>query len=145
MSEIIQTEPDRLYIDRDDRTIYTNILKNEEFFKNKGNIDIFLFAMLIGYKNNISISSKIENPDGWVRTEYIKKPEDWALIDSIALSISGSADILANRPAVFKISEELAHGGIKLLENMIKSTQYGTFWKQYEKELFEMYSDLNIE
>lgn len=143
MPEIIQTESDRLFIDRDDRTIYTSTLKKEDFFKNKENIDLFLFAMLIGYKNNIR--SKIENPDGWVRTDSIKKPEDWALIDSIALSISGSSDILANRAEVFKISEELAHGGIKLIENMIQSTQHGTFWKQYEKKLFEMYSDLNIE
>ena len=143
MPESIQTESDRLFIDRDDRIIYTKTLKNETFFKNKENTDLFLFAMLTDYKNKASL--EIENPDGWVRIDTIKKPEDWALIDSVALSVSGSSDILANKAEVYKIAQELAHGGIKLIENMILSTQHGTFWKQYEKKLFEMYSDLNIE
>lgn len=141
MFHSISEEPDRVYIDKADRSIYTNTLKEEEFF-NKGNVDLFLFAMSIGYKNDLRV--ELQNKDGWTRTEYFK-PEHRALIDSIALSICGSADILANRVEVFKIAEEFAHGGIKLIENKINNTQHGTFWKQYEKELFEAYSELNIE
>lgn len=141
MSEGISLEPDRLYIDKNDRYIYTKKLKNEEMFKAKENLDLFLFAMLLGYKNNSRVP--IANKDGWTRTEYIK-PEARALIDSVALSTSDSPDILSNRVEVFKIAEEFAHGGLKILIDKINNTQHGTFWKQYEKELFEMYSDLDL-
>jgi hypothetical protein len=142
MSNNISGEPDRLYISKKDRDLYNNIIKQEAFFKKKGNLELFLFAMMFGYKNNAQLP--IENRDGWVRTEYIGN-EDKTIMDSIAVDTIGSSEILADRERVFEIAEEFAHGGIQLLVSEIKNTQFGSFQKRLEQKLFELYENIETQ
>jgi len=127
--------PDRLSIDKADREYYEHAAIKNEVFKGRENKEQFLFAMAIGFKNQLS--SPLDAREGFVRAEYLR-PEDEALIDAVAIHHTGSADVLADREAVFRIAEEYAHAGIKLLYNKATSSQTGTFHKHLEKELFEL-------
>ncbi len=54
----------------------------------------------------------------------------------------GSVDLLSQKEAVYRIAEEYAHAGIKLLADKIRSTQIGSFHKQFEKELRDLCSEV---
>jgi len=54
------------------------------------------------------------------------------------LRYTGSADVLGDREAVFRIAEEYAHAGIRLLYDRATSSQPGSFYKQLEVELFAL-------
>jgi len=136
------TIPDRLYIDRDDRKLYEKIEK-EDVFKGRTRKEEFLFAMAIGFKNKVKRSLKMK--EGFFLTKDLK-PEDETLINVIAIWGSNSVEVLlSNKEKVFEIAEEYAHGGIRLLHDSIESTQYGSFSKQFEKTLHEIYEELMSE
>ena len=131
--------PDRLNIDKDDRELYAEV-EGEDVFKGRDNKDLFLFAMAMGIASGVS--SPLNAKEGFVRTEYLK-PEDQTLINAVAISEKrGSVDLLSQKEAVYRIAEEYAHAGIKLLADKTRSTQIGSFHKQFEKELRELCSEL---
>ncbi len=105
--------------------------------------DEFLFAMAIGFKNKVKPSLKMPK-DGFFLTKDLK-PEDEALINAMAVWESNSVDVLSNKEEVFKIAEEYAHGGVRILHDSIGSTQFGSFSKQFEKMLHEIHEELMSE
>ncbi len=127
-------KPDRLYIDLNSRPLYEK-LESEPFFKGKTRKEQFLFAMAVGFKNKIKIP--IEKREGIFLTKDLK-PEDEALINAIAIFDANSIDILLDKAQVFKIVEEYANGGIRILINKIDSIEIGTFEKYFEKDLFDL-------
>jgi hypothetical protein len=130
--------PDRIDIEKGEReTLYDTI----DIFKNKSRKEQFLFAMAIGYKNKVK--RKLETREGFFLIKDMRL-EDEALINAIAINDSNSVEILANKEDVFRIAEEYAHAGIKLLFDKIESTQFGSFEKQFEKELFDAYNELDF-
>jgi len=131
--------PDRLYVDKEDIKLY-KFLQNEELFNGRENKDLFIIAIAFGYNNGLR--KKIERREGFVRTEYLKE-EDWALIYSIALDI-GPIEILEDDKMIFEVIEEYAKGGIELIVDKIEKTQFGSFEKKFEKELYEIYNKLKI-
>jgi len=132
--------PDRLYIDESARDLYEKI-KDESIFKGKNRKEQFLFAMAVGFKNNIKIP--IKKTEG-LFLEKDLKPEDEALINAIAIYDAASIDILSNKGQVYKIAEEYANGGIRILVDKIDSTQFGSFEKILEKDLLEMYKNITL-
>jgi len=132
-------DPLRFDIDEEDKELYDK-LKKEDIFKDKNRRDQFLFAMSIGFKNRFRIPIKKKLKGGFFRTEDLRQ-EDRTLVNSVALSVINSIEDLSNREEVYKIAEEYAHGGIKLLIGKIESTQFGTFWKIFEKELHDIYEE----
>jgi len=52
-------------------------------------------------------------------------------------------DVLMDDDEVFKIAEEYAHAGIRLLADEIKASSFGSFTKKFEKELFELLKEIN--
>ena len=138
--------PDRLHIDKEDRKLYDELDKENMLkFKDKGGRrtrkEQFFFAMVIGFKNKIKMG--LETKEGFFNTRDMRI-DDEALIDAIAINDNNSVDVLANREEVFQIAEEYAHAGIKLLHNKINSTQLGSFDKQFEKEILDIYKDLDL-
>jgi len=129
------TMPDRVYIDKEDRSLYEKI-ENENMFKEKTRKEQFLFAMAIGFE------SKFKRPfntrEGFFLIKDLR-PEDEALINAVALHENNSVEVLSDKEKVFKIAEEYAHAGIKLLADRIESMQSGSFYKQFDKELHEIY------
>jgi hypothetical protein len=133
--------PDRLYIHTKDKELYDMLLKTK-FFSGKSNKELFLFAMAIGFKNQVrrEISSKLE----FVRTEYLKE-KDYALLYSLAIFETGKTNIVNNEAEVYKIAEEYAHGGIQLLVEKVKGSNSEFFEKQLELELYEYYNKIKAE
>lgn len=131
-------EPDRIHIDKKDRELY-EVLKSEEIFKDRENKDLFVISMAYGFKNRIK--EGIEKKEGFVRVEYLSG-WDLALINAVAMYDTNSVEVISNKEEVFKIAEEYAHAGVKLLFDKINSVQFGTFDKQFEKELHETYEEL---
>ncbi len=136
--------PDRIYIDKKDRILYDK-LDHEEILRFKGGNrtrkEQFLFSMAIGFKNNID--QPLKNKDGFVLIKNLQ-PEDEALLNSIAINKTNSVDILTDKSEVFKIAEEYAHAGIRLLFDKIESAPLGSFDKQLEKELHEIYNKISF-
>jgi hypothetical protein len=140
MFEIPSTAiPDRLSIDKKDKVLYEK-LKAEAIF-NKENKDLFIMAMTYGYKNKVRTA--LETKEGYVRTEYLK-PEDWALINSLAIG-TRSVEILSKPEDICQLAEQYAHAGIKILAAKLDSTSFGSFEKQFEKELLEMYEKIDLD
>ncbi|HEY8363043.1 MAG TPA: hypothetical protein VIK77_09195 [Tissierellaceae bacterium] len=131
--------PDRLYIDKEDESLY-NYLKNEIFEGNERNKELFLLAMSIGFKNQIKRS--LDKKKDYVREEYLL-PEDYALLNAVAMFEKGP-EILSNRAEVFKIAEEYAHAGIKILVDEINSSSFESYTKRFEKDIFEIYKKLEL-
>lgn len=139
--------PDRLNIDKKtDRELY-DALDNEKMlrFKDKGGIrtrkEQFLFAMSIGFKNKSK--RPLESKEGFFLLKDMR-PDEEALINAVAIADTDSIEVLSKKEDVFKIAEEYAHAGIKLLVDKIQSTQFGSFDKQFEKELLELYKELDL-
>jgi hypothetical protein len=122
---------DRLFIDSDDRRKYEEIKKVIDFLSDKDTKDLFIFAMLNGFKNNQR--KQLNRREGFVRTEYLHD-QDLAIIKSIAINYE-SFDILTDLDNVFKIAEELAHAGIDLLYLEINSQSLGSYEKRFEHEV----------
>jgi hypothetical protein len=134
--------PDRINIDKSDREIY-NSLDQEEILKSKGGRrtrrEQFIFSLAVGFNNKIK--NEIENKEGWFNARELQ-PEDYAILNGVALFDSGSIDILAKKDLVFKTAEEYAHAGVRLLNNKIKNIPYGSFDKILEKELDELHKKI---
>jgi len=136
--------PDRINIDKKDRELF-NELDQEEMLKFKGGKrtrkEQFLFAMALGFKSDVS--QPLESKEGWFNTRDLQL-EDEALLNAIALHKTQIVEILSNKTEIYKIAEEYAHAGIRLLCDKIKSTQFGSFDKLLEKELHDLFVDMKI-
>lgn len=130
---------DRLNIEKGERE---NLYDKINLFKEKSRKEQFLFAMTIGFKNKVKRALKTKNGFFLIKD---MRPEDEALLNVVAIYDTNSVEVLSNKEEVFKIAEEYAHAGVKLLYDKIESTQSGTFEKQFEKELFDIYKELDLD
>ena len=132
---------DRLAVDEKDRELYDR-LKTTDIFDGKTRKEQFLFAFAVGFSRGIK--RPIQNRD---RFFFVKDltPDDEALFSAVAASDADSVEVLPDRAKVFKIAEEYAHAGIRILADEIDSTQYGTFEKQLEKQLHDMYDRIGLD
>jgi len=131
--------PDRLYIDTNDRDLYDKILSELELFQGKNRKEQFLFAMSFGFANDTRI--QLKKKEGFFLMKDLKI-EDETLINAVSLYHEDDVDILSNKSQVYTVAEEYAHAGIKLLADRIASVEYGSFWKQLEKDLCETHEQL---
>ncbi len=127
--------PDRIDIEKSNRKLYDDI----EIFKNKNRKEQFLLAMSVGFKNKVK--HPIKSRDGFFLIKDMK-PEDEALIKAVAIKDEGSVEVLSSLDKVFNIVEEYANAGIKVLYDMVTSTQYGSFMEILDKELFDIYNEI---
>jgi hypothetical protein len=134
--------PDTLCIDKDDRQMYER-LETEPLFEGTARKEQFLMAMALGFKNGARRPLENREGSGLFRTSYLR-PDDEAVLNTVALTESGSEEILANRAEVFRIAEEYAHAGIRLLVAELDAAQFGSYAKRLEKELFELHATLGL-
>jgi hypothetical protein len=136
------SKPDRLYIDEKDRDLYSKVEK--EVFSNQllnERKNQFLFALSIGFRNEIR--AQLETREGFFRSEYLL-PKDVSLINAVAIYATDSIEILSNIKEVYRIAEEYAHGGIRILHDEIATNQVGSYFKMFEKDIYELKKSLNI-
>jgi len=137
---------DRLYIEKKDRELYDK-LDEEEMLKfnfkggRRNRLEQFLFALAFGYKNEVckSLSSR----EGFILLKDLPSEVD-ALLSAVAIAFSGSIEVLADHERLYKIGEEYACGGLKILIEKLEGP-LGTFEKELEKELVDLYNMLSIE
>jgi len=128
-------EPDRIYIDKNDKAIYERIEK-ANIFNDKGNKDLFIYAMIIGFEQRLkeAVSSKL----GFVRVDYFND-EDMALINSLAIIESKDIDMISERKTVYQLAEEYAHAGLKILNDKLEKVPYEVFESNLELEIITKY------
>jgi hypothetical protein len=136
--------PDRINIDKIDRELY-NTLDQEEMLRFKGGRrtrrEQFMFSLATGF--NSGLKKEINNKEGWFNSRELQ-PEDYAILNAIAIFHTGSVDILTQPDQVFKIAEEYAHIGIRILSDKIKNMQFGSFNKKFEKDLDGLYKEIKF-
>jgi dnd system-associated protein 4 len=131
--------PDRLNISFSDKADCEKVLKDKSGpFHSKANKHIFMMALGYGYKygKRKKLSDK---KFGFVRLEYLNN-EEISIINAIAVKEAGSLDILLDKAEVFKIAEEYANTGLKLiLKDVLGEIEgnYGDYHKRLGSELLE--------
>lgn len=135
-----ENAPDRLFIEKDDRDIYDR-LKKLKLFKKHDNKNLFLMAMVFGFHKKQS--KPITTSDGFVRKSYLRD-NDESLINALAVYEKNDLDILLDKKEVFKIAEEYANAGIKIIDKMISDSDEAEFIKQLEYLLLEKYEEIDI-
>ena len=126
---------DRIFIDKNDIEMYKK-LDQDDFLAKLENKDKFMMALSIGFKNKVK--RPLASKEGYALLKYFKI-KDIALMQSIALFEKNDPELLKDEETVYKISEEYAHAGIKILIDKIETPGFSDFWKLFEKELFESY------
>jgi dnd system-associated protein 4 len=99
---------------------------------NKG---IFILAMALGFSKGKK--TPIKKPyTGHVNYISLTPEERW-LLRAIAISEKKDLSVLSgdNQKEIFRIAEEYANGGIKLLYQEIKGEEFGDFIKRLESDL----------
>jgi hypothetical protein len=135
--------PDRLYIDKDDRQLYDELdledmLKLREKGGRRTRKEQFILAMATGLKNGVK--RPLVTKEGIFFVKDLRS-EDEALIGAVALHDSGSVEVLGSKQEMYRIAEEYARAGIRLISDMLRSVPNGTFDKCLERELFEMMNE----
>lgn len=126
------SEPLTLNISKSDRPIYSDILKSGPL-KGRYNKEIFLLAMVLGFKEGERISIK-GHKESFIRAESLNS-DDIALINALAITEERRPDVISDKRNVFEIAEEYAHSGLNILRKLVN--EQGTFIKKYETFLRE--------
>lgn len=131
------TEPKILHCEYGDKeSIYKRLQEEEDLFKDSEWKDIFLLAMSIGFKMGKREELKKRDPGGLIRTDTLNDLEK-ALIKAIAIASTKSIDILLDKREPYRIAEEYANAGIKILERKILSEPMGTYHKELAATLID--------
>lgn len=140
LKNMTSKEPLIIYVKKSQRADFDKLLE-EVVFKDKGTKDVFLLAMLVGFKNGIKIKLTDRDSKGFSRTEYLSDKEK-ALIESIAIVDQKTLLILKNKKKVYSIAEEYAAGGIKILKDKVFGGRHVSYVKELEKELLEEFKKI---
>lgn len=131
---------DRLYLDSNDRNLIEKIVKENYFnFKEKTRKEQFLFAMVIGFNSGLD-GQTIEKRDEWFFTKYLDNT-DMAMLNACAYYKTNRIDIIKDIDSVYKIAEEYAHLGVKILYDRINSEPFGALEKKFEIEFNEFFNN----
>jgi len=117
--------PDRIYVPSRDE--YKKLTEKESPLAGKELKHIFLFALAIGYYENLR-KELPKQKDDLIRIEYLSE-EEKCIIKAIAINSCGEINIIMDKKSIYSIAEEFAAGGIEVLKNMISSNEYGSFIK----------------
>ena len=101
----------------------------------------FILAMGVGYssKSKLPFNSKIPLFDASKLTE-----EDKSLMSAVAIEDTKNIDILSNNEEIFKIAEEYANAGIKLLKDMEDNNIYDLELEEFESFVNRKYDKLEL-
>ena len=130
----------RIIYDDEDRQIYDKLKAGSGIFNNLDNIDLFAIALIYGKK--AGTRTKLgKGATGRIRESTIRNSPVKELMMVIAVDETGSIDVLSDTNEYFRICEEYAKTGIKLLEqDYIENS--GDLLNDMEMEMFEFYDDV---
>ena len=138
----MSSDTDRLFIEKGDREIYTD-LEDRANLKGLSHIDVFCLAMGLGFKNGLK--TPIKTKDGLVRFASVKERE-WRLIRAIAVADSNDLSIAGRLGDCAAIAEEYANAGLQLLQETVRSTKTDELETIIERALMEIRNEIeNVE
>ena len=130
----------RIIYDDEDKQIYDRLRASSGIFNNLNITDLFAVALIYGKKEG-KRTELGKGATGRVRSETLRGSPVKDLMMVIAVDETGSMDVLSDENEYFKISEEYAKTGIKLLEqDYIEDPD--ELLNEMEMEMFEFYDDV---
>lgn len=136
-----------IYIDDDDFEFYQE-LKKSHYFNDKSfkNIDLFLFATLIGLKivGNPSPLQNVKKKKDYIRVNDNKNKDSMVILKSLAISKFDDVNVLSNNDKIFTFCEDYANAGIKRIKLWCNNKEE-TFDNILTKELLKCWNDLDFD
>jgi len=97
---------------------------------------MFMMTMALGFKRKSRVPLK-KGKDGLSRLVDFKD-YNITLIKSLALKETKDVNVLLNDEEIYKIAEEYANGGIKIIKNFVIGEDPGSYIKKLCTELLEI-------
>ena len=134
---IMKNMPDRLYINKKDKDLYSQLLGKNGPFEGKDNKHIFMLSLAYGYK--YGKKTDIVEREGMVRTEYLDKNEK-SMIKAIGIAEKNSLNTLIDKKLLFNIAENYANTGLHILyeEAFSNGVNFDLYFKKLESELAQV-------
>ena len=130
----------RIIYDDEDKQIYDKLRAGSGIFNNLDLIDLFAIALIYGKKNG-KRTKLGKGATGRIRDATIRSSNVKELMMVIAVDETGSIDVLSDTNEYFRICEEYAKTGIRLLEqDYIENSD--DLINDLEMEMFEFYDDV---
>ena len=129
----------RLNIENDD---ILQFYKGSEILNNMAQverIDQFLVAMALGY--NLGSKTPLKGTKSLILESSISD-DNLDLLNIVAIADTGDVKIISDKKQVFKIAEQYANTGIKYMQNIEKSSQFGESCDKFEEIVNSVYEDL---
>ena len=130
----------RIIYDDEDKQIYDKLRASSGIFNKLDLIDLFAMALIYGKKEG-KRTQLGQGAIGRVRESTIRNSHVKELMMVIAVEETGNMDVLSDTNEYFRICEEYAKTGIKLLEgDYIENSD--DLLNDLEMEMFEFYDDV---
>ena len=129
----------RLNIENEDML---NFYKSSEILNHMAQVDRtdqFVVAMALGY--NLGSKTPLNGAKSLILESSITK-ENLALLNIVAIADTGDVKVISDKKQVFKIAEQYANTGIKYMQNIEKSSQFGESSDKFEEIVNSTYEDL---
>jgi hypothetical protein len=135
-----EKEPDRLYIERDDRATCYDVLSRERILKDRKNRELFMMAMMIGLSKGSRLPLK--KREGFFLAKELDDQQQYIIKAVAVQEKEGELEILKDMREVYKIAEEYANGGIHILKDTVVGEEPGTVATKLESILFSAYKGI---
>lgn len=132
--EIKKIKDPQLFISIEAKKIYDNLRELAEF-KSLDNKDLFIMALVFGYKSGKKreLKSKEKTESGFTRERYLTD-NDNCILKAIAIQQENEVDVIRDIQKVYTIAEEYANEGIYHLKEFVFSNP-ASFAKKYAQEI----------
>lgn len=128
-----EKEPDRLYIEKDDRATCYDVLSRERMLKDRKNRELFMMAMMIGLSRGSRVPLK--KREGFFLAKELDDEQQYIIKAVAVQEMKGELEILKDIREVYKIAEEYANGGIHILKDIVVGDEPGTVATKLESIL----------
>lgn len=130
----------RIIFDDEDKQIYDRLRSGSNMFSDLDLIELFALALIYGKKEG-KRTELGKGAIGRIRDSTIRNSNVKELMMVIAADETGSIDVLSDTNEYFRICEEYAKTGIKLLEQEYIENSDDLI-NEMEMEMFEFYDDV---
>ncbi|MBD3322373.1 MAG: hypothetical protein GF350_14830 [Chitinivibrionales bacterium] len=104
--------------------------------------DVFLYAACYGFRNGLR-EEKIEKPEPNIPLSAFSDEELW-ILKAIAITETGSLQVLSNEKEVYRVVEEYANGAIESIYLEVFGGKPGEPYKRMAQDVREEFQKLQL-
>lgn len=130
----------KININKKDRVTYDKLKYDDGPFKGRKNSEIFMTSMILGY-HQTKTRTEMETLEPYTHVEHLGSKRR-TMIKAIAVAEEGMG-VLSDPDRVYRIAEEYAATGIKILAGMVYNHEYD-FMKKLESILVNEYDSKDM-